>query len=82
VGQHRSSQRHCRAHRPDEPVLRARLHQLARRHPRYGYRRIHVLLVRAGWVRVPAGPGVGNPPDETVLSQLNAQRRWFPATYT
>ena len=39
-------------------------------------------MVRAGWVRVPAGPGVGNPPDETVLSQLNAQRRWFPATYT
>jgi putative transposase len=29
--------------------LRARLHQLARRHPRYGYRRMHVLLVRDGW---------------------------------
>ncbi len=39
-------------------------------------------MVRAGWVRVPAGPGVGNPPDEAVLAQLNAQRRWFPATYT
>jgi hypothetical protein len=38
--------------------------------------------VRAGWVRVPAGPGVGNAPDEAALSQLNAQRRWFPATYT
>jgi len=39
-------------------------------------------MVRAGWVRVPAGPGVGNPPDEAVLAQLSAQRRWFPATYT
>jgi O-succinylbenzoate synthase len=39
-------------------------------------------MVRAGWVRVPAGPGVGNAPDEAALSQLNAQRRWFPATYT
>jgi O-succinylbenzoate synthase len=39
-------------------------------------------MVRAGWVRVPAGPGVGNAPDAAALSQLNAQRRWFPATYT
>jgi transposase InsO family protein len=23
--------------------------RLARRHPRYGYRRIHALLLRAGW---------------------------------
>jgi len=29
--------------------LRARLRQLARRHPRYGYRRMHVLLIRDGW---------------------------------
>jgi putative transposase len=50
VGQHRSSQRHCRAHLGDEAQLRARLHVLARRHPRYGYRRIHVLLTREGWV--------------------------------
>ena len=33
----------------DEAHLRARLQALARRHPRYGYRRIHVLLVRDGW---------------------------------
>jgi o-succinylbenzoate synthase len=39
-------------------------------------------LVRAGWVRVPAGPGVGNHPDAAVLAQLEVQRRWFPATYT
>jgi putative transposase len=29
--------------------LRERLHVLARRHPRYGYRRVHVLLKREGW---------------------------------
>jgi transposase InsO family protein len=29
--------------------LRERLHLLARRHPRYGYRRVHVLLKREGW---------------------------------
>jgi putative transposase len=49
VGQHRSSQRHCRVRSSDEAHLRARLQALARRHPRYGYRRIHVLLVRDGW---------------------------------
>jgi putative transposase len=49
VGQHRSSQRHCRVHVPDEAQLRARLRALARRHPRFGYRRIHVLLAREGW---------------------------------
>jgi O-succinylbenzoate synthase len=38
--------------------------------------------VRAGWVRVPQGPGVGNPPETSVLEKLEAQRRWFPATYT
>jgi O-succinylbenzoate synthase len=38
--------------------------------------------VLGGWVRVPAGPGVGNGPDGLVLEQLEAQRRWFPATYT
>jgi o-succinylbenzoate synthase len=35
-----------------------------------------------GWVRVPPGPGVGNPPDTAVLEKLEARRRWFPATYT
>ena len=38
--------------------------------------------VRAGWVRVPAGLGVGNGPDGPVLDKLEARRRWFPATYT
>ena len=38
--------------------------------------------VRQGWVRVPDRPGVGNRPDEAILDRLDAQRRWFPATYT
>jgi O-succinylbenzoate synthase len=38
--------------------------------------------VVAGWVRVPAEPGVGNHPDAAVLDRLEVRRRWFPATYT
>jgi O-succinylbenzoate synthase len=38
--------------------------------------------VVGGWVHVPAGPGVGNRPDEAVLDTLDVRRRWFPATYT
>jgi O-succinylbenzoate synthase len=38
--------------------------------------------VHDGWVRVPAGPGVGSPPDGPTLERLEAQRRWFAATYT
>jgi O-succinylbenzoate synthase len=38
--------------------------------------------VLSGWVRVPPGPGVGNSPEGPVLERLEAQRRWFPATYT
>jgi O-succinylbenzoate synthase len=38
--------------------------------------------VRDGWVRVPGDPGVGKAPDGLVLQELEAQRRWFPATYT
>lgn len=35
--------------RPDEAPLRLQLLALAHQHPRYGYRRLHVLLRRAGW---------------------------------
>jgi putative transposase len=35
---------------PEEALLRERLRLLARRHPRYGYRRIHALLRREGWL--------------------------------
>jgi transposase InsO family protein len=47
--QHRSSQRYCRSLAPEEALLRERLRLLARRHPRYGYRRMHALLRREGW---------------------------------
>ena len=32
----------------DQPLIRE-IKRLARRHPRFGYRRIHALLVRGGW---------------------------------
>jgi O-succinylbenzoate synthase len=35
-----------------------------------------------GWVHVPAAPGVGRAPEAATLDRLEAQRRWFPATYT
>jgi len=38
--------------------------------------------VQQGWVEVSGEPGVGQPPDQGVLDNLGAQRRWFPATYT
>jgi len=49
VGQPRSTQRYG-AKRPDRdrPLLK-RMKQLRRKHPRYGYRRIWVRLVRKGW---------------------------------
>ena len=49
TSQHRSSQRYQRRLVPDELLLRERLQLLARRHPRYGYRRIHAILCREGW---------------------------------
>ena len=49
TSQHRSSQRYRRVLLPEEAVLRERLRLLARRHPRYGYRRIHAILRREGW---------------------------------
>jgi len=49
TSQHRSSQRYQRRRLPDEALLRERLRLLARRHPRYGYRRVHALLRREGW---------------------------------
>ena len=49
ICQHRSSQRYQRRRVPDDDVLRHRLRLLARKHPRYGYRKIHVILRREGW---------------------------------
>lgn len=49
TSQHRSWQRYRRRLLPEEALLRERLQLLARRHPRYGYRRIHAILCREGW---------------------------------
>ncbi len=43
---HRSTVRYRRRIRPDEPHLRERLRTLASQRPRWGYRRLHVLLQR------------------------------------
>ena len=48
--QHRSAQRYQHRRVPEEEWLRERLRLLARKHPRSGYRKIHVLLRREGWI--------------------------------
>lgn len=50
TGQHRSTQR-CRPRLPrsDEAKLRRRLRQIAKTHPRWGWRMAHQLLLRDGW---------------------------------
>ncbi len=47
VGQHRSTQRHESI--VDDQALRAEVRRLAAKHKRYGYRRIHALLVKDDW---------------------------------
>jgi len=49
LGRARSTLRYRRRARPSELPLVGAIRRLARRHPRYGYRRIHALLVRDGW---------------------------------
>jgi putative transposase len=39
-----------RSHAKDTTALRMRLRELAASRPRYGYRRLHILLQREGWV--------------------------------
>jgi putative transposase len=46
VGVHRRTMRYQFRVRPDEPHIRARLRTLAAQRPRWGYRRLHVLLQR------------------------------------
>lgn len=46
VHAHRSTMRYRQRLRPDEPHLRERLRTLAAARPRWGYRRLHVLLQR------------------------------------
>jgi putative transposase len=49
MGRCRSTVRYRRQPGPDEPALTREIKRLARRHPRYGYRRIRAMLVRRGW---------------------------------
>lgn len=49
VGQARSTQRYEPRVKRDEAALVNAMHALVRRHPRFGYRRVHALLVRDGW---------------------------------
>ena len=49
MGRSRSTLRYRRKRPADEPALTREIKRLARRHPRYGYRRIHAMLVRRGW---------------------------------
>lgn len=49
MGRSRSNLRYRRRPRSDEPALIREIQRLARRFPRYGYRRIHAMLVRRGW---------------------------------
>jgi transposase InsO family protein len=49
MGRSRSVLRYHPSRRPNEVPLTREIKRLARRHPRYGYRRIHALLIRGGW---------------------------------
>jgi putative transposase len=49
MGRSRSVLRYRPSRQPHELPLVREIKRLARRHPRYGYRRIHALLVRGGW---------------------------------
>jgi putative transposase len=50
LGQHRSTQRHCpRPPTSTEAKLRRRLRQIAKTHPRWGWKKAHDVLVREGW---------------------------------
>jgi putative transposase len=49
MGRSRSNLRYRRRQRSDEPALIREIQRLARRFPRFGYRRIHAMLVRRGW---------------------------------
>ena len=49
VGQHRSTNRYSPVPGDFEARLVEAIHKIAGRHPRYGYRRVHALLVADGW---------------------------------
>jgi putative transposase len=49
MGRSRSNLRYRRRQRSDVPALLREIRRLARRFPRYGYRRVHAMLARGGW---------------------------------
>lgn len=49
MGRSRSSLRYRPSRQDDAEVLSREIKRLGRRHPRFGYRRIHALLIRDGW---------------------------------
>jgi transposase InsO family protein len=49
LGRSRSTLRYHHRPRGDDAPLIREIKRLARRHPRYGYRRAHAVLVRRGW---------------------------------
>ena len=49
VGQHRSSQRYAPVPTDFEQQLVGAMRKVADRHPRFGYRRVHAMLVADGW---------------------------------
>ena len=49
VRQPRSTQRYRPRKKDDEVMIVKKMHELVRRHPRYGYRRIHAMLRRLGF---------------------------------
>ena len=49
LGRARSTLRYRRRDRAAEAPLARAIRRLARKHPRWGYRRIHALLLRDGW---------------------------------
>jgi putative transposase len=49
LGLARSTLRYRRRQRLGEPALIGELRRLARRHPRWGYKRMHARLVKKGW---------------------------------
>jgi transposase InsO family protein len=49
LGRSRSTLRYRSRQRPDEDVLVKAIRRLARKHPRWGYKKIHALLLGEGW---------------------------------
>jgi putative transposase len=49
AGQNRSTQRHCPQAVEDDAALRRALREVAKDHPRWGYRRAHAHLLAEGW---------------------------------